>query len=140
VRLVDEAALTGSVPDRDVDTLLNYATWVRITLRMLVDEEAVPPIYGGSPEYPQLGLADQMPAWTPHPLPPGWMSRRPSTHHCAGRRVRELEARPVSSRTRLSHNRRLRTTGRPRRRYDHATPATRNRRSASLSPARPPAC
>jgi hypothetical protein len=72
VRLVDEAALTGSVPDRDVDTLLNYATWVRITLRMLVDEEAVPPIYGGSPEYPQLGLADQMSPWTPHPLPPGW--------------------------------------------------------------------
>jgi len=72
VRLVDDAALRESAPDRDVDTLLNYATWVRITLRMLADDDAVPPIYGGSPDYPQLGLAEHMPAWTPHPLPPGW--------------------------------------------------------------------
>jgi hypothetical protein len=41
-------------------------------VRMLADAEPIPPIYGGSPEYPQLGLADHMPAWTPHPLPPGW--------------------------------------------------------------------
>ena len=117
VRLADEAALTGSVTDRDIDTLLNYATWVRIILRMLLDEEAVPPIYGGSPEYPQLGLADQC---RPGPLTRcrrDGMSRQPSTRRCAGRSVRESEAR-VNSRTRLSHSRRLQTTGRPRRRYD----------------------
>lgn len=72
VRLVDEAALTEQVTDRDVDTLLNYATWVRITLRVFAEDETIPPIYGGSPERPQLGLVDDMPSWTPHPLPPEW--------------------------------------------------------------------
>lgn len=61
VRLVDEAARTSPVPDRDIDALLNYATWVRISLRMLAVDESVPTIRGGSPEYPLLGLAAHMP-------------------------------------------------------------------------------
>lgn len=73
IRLVDEAALgDGSIPDRDVDTLRNYARWVRISLRMLAENETVPPIYGGSAEFPLLSLADHMPAWQPNPIPPGW--------------------------------------------------------------------
>lgn len=55
-----------------MDTLLNYSRWVRISLRMLAENETVPPIYGGTPELPILGLADHMPAWLPHPLPPRW--------------------------------------------------------------------
>jgi hypothetical protein len=73
VRLVDEAALTTPHRDRDVDALLNFATWVRITLRMLADDEIIPSIYGGAAETPVLGSGDSMPAWTPSPLPPEWV-------------------------------------------------------------------
>jgi hypothetical protein len=72
VRLVYKAIGTVTTPSRDVNTLLNYSRWVRISLRMLAENETVPPIYGGSPELPILGLPDHMPAWLPHPLPPTW--------------------------------------------------------------------
>ena len=72
VQLVYEASNKVNTSSRDVETLLNYSRWVRISLRMLTDNETVPSIYGGSPEFPVLGLADHMPAWLPHPLPPMW--------------------------------------------------------------------
>ncbi len=72
VRLVDEAARLHPFPDRDLDTLRNYARWVLISLRTLAEDETVPPIYGGSPERPLLGLAEHMPAWLPNPIPAGW--------------------------------------------------------------------
>lgn len=71
VRLVDQATLTAERRDRDIDTMLNYATWVRISLRMLADNETVPEIVGG-PDQPVLGMAEHMPLWAPEPRPPGW--------------------------------------------------------------------
>jgi hypothetical protein len=62
----------GPALDRDIRTLRNYARWVRISLVMLAEDGAVPPIAGGSPEVPLSGLAEHMPAWLPHPVPPGW--------------------------------------------------------------------
>jgi hypothetical protein len=58
---------------RDVRAVRNYARWARISLRMLADDGTVPPIHGGSAQFPVLGLAEDMPAWLPHPLPPGWV-------------------------------------------------------------------
>jgi hypothetical protein len=72
VQLVYQATGTPFLSSRDTDTLLNYSRWVRISLRTLADNETVPLIQGGSPEYPLLGLAEHMPAWVPHPLPAGW--------------------------------------------------------------------
>lgn len=73
VKLVEDLARhRPEKPKRDVRTLRNYARWVRISLRELAEDGAVPPIYGGSPEFPLLGLAEEMPPWLPHPLPPGW--------------------------------------------------------------------
>lgn len=72
VRLLDEATRTAPFPDRDRDTLRNYARWVLISLRTLADSETVPSISGGSAQRPMLGLADHMPAWLPYPIPPGW--------------------------------------------------------------------
>lgn len=71
VRLVDEAARTTGLQDRDVDSLLNFGTWVRISLRMLAGDETVPPICGESAESPVLGQVD-LPPWVPNPLPPEW--------------------------------------------------------------------
>lgn len=75
VRLVEDLAhrhLTGPGGDRDVRALRNYARWVRISLVMLAEDGTVPPIAGGSPEVPLPGLAEDMPAWLPHPVPSGW--------------------------------------------------------------------
>jgi len=71
VRLVDEAARMHPFPDRDLETLRNYARWVLVSLRTLADDETVPPNVQG-PERPMLGLAEHMPAWLPSPIPPGW--------------------------------------------------------------------
>jgi len=75
VKLVEDLArrhLEGPGGDRDVRALRNYARWVRISLAALAEDGAVPPIAGGSAAVPLPGLADHMPAWLPHPLPPGW--------------------------------------------------------------------
>ena len=53
-------------------TLKAYARWVRITLRMLAENQTVPPIHAGSPEIPLLGIPADMPFWQPNPIPPGW--------------------------------------------------------------------
>jgi hypothetical protein len=53
-------------------TLKAYARWVRITLRMLAENQTVPPIHGGSPEIPLLGIPADQPIWQPNPIPPGW--------------------------------------------------------------------
>jgi len=71
-RLVDEAALTSGLHDRDVDSLLNFGTWVRISLRMLADNGTVPPISDESAEVPLLSAAPGTPGWIPKPLPPDW--------------------------------------------------------------------
>lgn len=75
VKLVEDLArsrLDGAVTDRDVRALRNYARWVRISLAVLAEDGTVPPIAGGSPEVPLPGLAEHMPPWLPHPVPPGW--------------------------------------------------------------------
>jgi len=72
VRLVFEASGKIVLTSRDVDTLLNYSRWVRISLRMLAEDEIVPSIHGGSAESPILGLAEHMPSWLPTPIPPRW--------------------------------------------------------------------
>jgi hypothetical protein len=63
VRLVDEAALISGLKDRDVDSLLNFGTWVRISLRMLADDGTVPPIGDESAKVPLLGAAAGTSAW-----------------------------------------------------------------------------
>lgn len=73
VQLVFTAANDNHLDEeRSASTLRSYARWVRISLRMLAESETVPPIHGGSPEYPQLGLPEHVPVWQPNPAPPGW--------------------------------------------------------------------
>ena len=62
----------GPDEERQTGTLRSYARWVRISLRALAENGSVPLIYGGSPEYPQLGLPEHMPVWQPNPAPTGW--------------------------------------------------------------------
>ena len=73
VRLVDQATLGSSWSDRDADSLSNFATWVRISLRSLAEDETVPPIRSGAPEGPEPQSGDESPpVWKPDPLPPDW--------------------------------------------------------------------
>jgi hypothetical protein len=72
-RLVDEAASEfSSAYDRDLKSLRNYARWVLLSLRMLAEDETVPPFSEGAPPYPMLGLGDGMPVWRPDPIPVRW--------------------------------------------------------------------
>jgi hypothetical protein len=51
--LVDEAASeSSSTQDRDIKSLKNYARWVLLSLRMLAENETVPPFSEGAPPYP----------------------------------------------------------------------------------------
>ena len=73
VKLVHDAAKDNNAnEERQAATLRAYARWVRISLRTLAEDGTVPPINGGSPEYPLLDLPDRMPTWCPNPGPPGW--------------------------------------------------------------------
>jgi hypothetical protein len=62
----------GSSKGQVAGILRRYARWVRISLRMLAENQTVPTIHGGSPEYPVLGMSEGMPLWEPNPIPPGW--------------------------------------------------------------------
>ena len=62
VQLVVTAANdSGTDEERNAAALRSYARWVKISLRMLAADGRVPPIDGGSPEHPVLGMADHMP-------------------------------------------------------------------------------
>jgi hypothetical protein len=74
VKLVDDLANNEPTEaERAVRTLRNYATWVRISLIMLAEDGAVPPIYGESAKFPLLRPAQHMPVWLPNPLPLRWV-------------------------------------------------------------------
>lgn len=73
VQLVVSAAKDGSSDEEQTTATLGaYARWVRISLRMLAENGTVPPINGGTPARPILGLPKNMPIWQPSPVPPGW--------------------------------------------------------------------
>ena len=70
---MDEAASeSSSTQDRDIKSLKNYARWVLLSLRMLAENETVPPFSEGAPPYPMLGVEDGMPVWRPDPIPARW--------------------------------------------------------------------
>ena len=75
VALLGEASnaqLANRYPERDMDTLRNYVRWVLISLSNLAEDETVPTLAPGFPEIPLLGLAEDMPAWLPDPIPAEW--------------------------------------------------------------------
>jgi len=73
VGLVRAAAKDNSSDrERLAGTLRSYARWLKISLRMLAENQTVPMIQDGSTEYPVLGVPDDMPQWQPSPIPPGW--------------------------------------------------------------------
>jgi hypothetical protein len=96
--LVDDAASEGSsTQDRDIRSLKNYARWVLITLRMLAENETVPPFTEGARAYPSLGDEEVKRAWRPDPIPAQWESPEVDVPVPVGPWRIRSEGEPISS-------------------------------------------